>query len=384
MHIVYAVTTCSDRVYKELFAKVKIKPAFQSQKYHRLLIEGLAAHTQVDVVANPPVNRSNLEKAYVSLPEETEGGARYHYIPAIRNPLRKLIAVAWGTFWKTLRFARKDSAVIVDCLNRTTAFFALLAAKLRRCRCVGIITDLPDMLGGGSISVGMANFVIRHCTDYVLLTEKMNEYIKNPGKPYVVLEGHSDIAMAERKPHPEKKTTPRVVFYAGGVSRQYGLADLTEGFRMADIPNTRLEIYGPGDYVQELQQIAREDSRIFYGGMLLNSEIVEKEQQATLLVNPRPTHEEFVKYSFPSKTMEYMASGTPVLTTRLPGMPKEYYPHVFFIEEETAEGIAAALKTVLSESDAELFRRGGDARDFVLNKRNNLVQSQKIIQMLSH
>lgn len=382
MHILYAVTTCSDRVYRELFSHVKVKPAFQSQKYHRLLIEGLAAHTRVDVVANAPVNRSNLEKAFVSLPDETEGGARYHYIPAIRNPALKLLCVAWGTFFKTLTLARKDTAVVVDCLNRTTAFFALLAAKLRHCRCVGIITDLPDMLGGGGFSKKMANFVIRHCTDYVLLTRAMNAYIRNEEKPYVILEGHSDISMEEKVPSMEKKALVRTVFYAGGVSRQYGLADLTEGFLQADLPNTRLEIYGPGDYVKELQQIAQKDPRVFYGGMLLNAQIVEKEQEAALLVNPRPTHEEFVKYSFPSKTMEYMASGTPVLTTRLPGMPEEYYPYVDFIEEESAAGIAAALKKVLAQPDEVLFHRGQAARAFVLKERNNVVQAQKLLKML--
>ena len=384
MHILYAVTTCSDRVYHQLFSRVKVKPAFQSQKYHRLLIEGLAAHTQVDVIANAPVNRSNLDKAIVILPEETEGGARYHYIPAVRNPIVKLLFVAGGTFFRTLTMARRDTAVVVDCLNRTTAFFALLAAKLRRCRCVGIITDLPDMLGGGSFSKKMANFVIRHCTDYVLLTEAMNDYICNPGKPYVILEGHADISMKEKQPSMEKKTPVRTVFYAGGVSCQYGLKDLTEGFLRADIPNTRLEIYGPGDYVKELQQIAETDSRVYYGGMLMNSQIVEKEQEATLLVNPRPTHEEFVKYSFPSKTMEYMASGTPVLTTRLPGMPREYYPYVDFIEEESADGIAAALKRVLAASDEELFRKGNTARAFVLEERNNVVQAGKLLDMLEN
>lgn len=382
MHILYAVTTCSDRVYKELFSQVKVKPAFQSQKYHRLLIEGLAANARVDVIANAPVNRSNLDKPFVRLPRETEGGAVYHYIPAIRNPILKLMAVAAGTFFKTLFMAGKDTAVIVDCLNRTTAFFALSAARIRGCRCVGIITDLPDMLGGSRFSKKMANFVIRHCTDYVLLTEAMNDYIGNKRKPYVILEGHSDISMRDRVPSMEKKSPVRTVFYAGGVSRQYGLADLTEGFLQADIPNTRLEIYGPGDYVKELQAIAETHPNVYYGGMLLNSQIVDREQEAALLVNPRPTREEFVKYSFPSKTMEYMASGTPVLTTKLPGMPKEYYPYVDFIEEESASGIAAALKAVLARSDEELFRKGQSARDFVLEGRNNVVQAKKLLTML--
>ena len=383
MHIIYAVTTCSDRVYKQLFDKVKTKPAFQSQKYHRLLIEGLAAGAKVDVVANPPVNRSVLSEKLVHLPREEEGGACYHYIPAIRNPIVKATAVGLGTFFRTLFLIRKDSAVIVDGLNRVTALSAMLAARLRGKPCVGIVTDLPDMLSGSSFSKKLANFVIRHCTHYVLLTEAMNDYLNKAGKPYVILEGHADITMADRVPSMDRKSKPRVCFYAGGVSRQYGLANLVEGFRKADIPNAVLHIYGPGDYVKELQQIAQEDERIFYGGMLLNSEIVEKEQEATLLVNPRPTGEEYVKYSFPSKTMEYMASGTPVLTTVLPGMPKEYYPYVFFLEDETAEGIARILPELLAKSEEELFEKGSRARAFVLDQRNNLVQAQKIIQMLS-
>ncbi|MGM9549264.1 MAG: glycosyltransferase [Faecousia sp.] len=382
MHIIYAVTTCSDRVYRQLFADVPQKPAFQSQKYHRLLIEGLAAGAKVDVVANPPVNRTVLRKSFVRLPRETEGGACYRYIPAIRNPILKAAAVGLGTFFQTACLAGKDSAVVVDCLNRTTALAGLLAARLRGKRCVGIVTDLPDMLGGSGFSKKMANFVIRHCTDYVLLTQAMNDYLNRDGKPYVILEGHSDIAMEKQKPSPERKASPRVCFYAGGVSKQYGLGNLVEGFQKADLPDARLEIYGPGDYVQELSQIAAEDPRIFYGGMLLNREIVEREMEATLLVNPRPTGEEYVKYSFPSKTMEYMSTGTPVLTTVLPGMPLEYHPYVYLLEDESADGIAEKLRQILSQPAQVLFQKGCSAREFILQEKNNVRQAGKILAML--
>ena len=382
MHIIYAVTTCSDRVYKQLFDKVKTKPAFQSQKYHRLLIEGLADGAEVDVVANPPVNRSVLSENIVRLPREEEGGACYRYIPAIRNLILKAAAVGVGTFFRTFLLIRKDSAVVVDGLNRMTALAGMLAARLRGKPCVGIVTDLPDMLSGSRFSKGMANFVIRHCTHYVLLTEAMNDYLNKQGKPYVILEGHADITMAERIPSLEKKLAPRVCFYAGGVSKLYGLGNLVDGFRKANLPDTQLHIYGPGDYVKELQQIVEEDARIYYGGMLLNTQIVEKEQEATLLVNPRPTDEEYVKYSFPSKTMEYMASGTPVLTTVLPGMPKEYHPFVYLLEDETADGIAKMLREVLSHPEETLFQKGAEARHFVLEQKNNVIQARKILEML--
>ncbi len=383
MHILYAVSTCSEKTYKKLFANVKDKPAFQSQKYHRLLIEGLAKGAKVDVAANPPVNRNVLGKAFVRLPRETEGGAVYHYLPAVRNPILKMAVVGVGTFFQTLFLAKKDGIVMVDVLQRVTAFSALLAAKLRRVPCIAIITDLPDMLGGGGFFVKMGNFVIRHADGYVLLTQAMNSYIGNENRPYVVLEGHADITMAEKAPSLEQKKSPRVCLYAGSVCVQYGLKNLVEGFRMADIPNARLEIYGPGDYVEELKAIAAEDPRVFYGGMLLSSEVVEKEMEATLLVNPRPTNEEFVKYSFPSKTMEYMSSGTPVATTVLPGMPEEYHSYVYLFRDESAQGIGKTLKEIFENDDQTLFRKGQDARAFVLDTRNNVIQAAKIIEKFS-
>lgn len=383
MHIIYAAATCSDAVYRKLFSHTKIKPAFQSQKYHRLLVEGLAAHTHVDVVASPPVNRRVLSQPVVKLEKEEYGQLSYHYIHGYRNPIRKAFHVFFGTFFRTLRLAKNDSAVVVDCLSRTAAMAALLAARIRRKPGIGVVTDLPDMLSDKSLARFSANLCIRLCTGYVLLTKAMNDYIGNRKKPYVVLEGHADIAMEQQVPSLERKLPKRVCLYAGSLSRRYGLGDLVEGFRMADIPGAQLHIYGAGDFEPELKEIAQEDSRIVYGGMLLSGEVVEKEMEATLLVNPRPTNEEYVKYSFPSKTMEYMSTGTPVLMTRLPGVPEEYLEHLFLIEEESAGGIARALTDALSHSDAELFEKGCRARRFVLEERNNVVQAEKILTMLA-
>jgi len=382
MHILYAVTTCSDAVYKKLFSQVEKKPAFQSQKYHRLLIEGLAAHTQVEVIANPPVNRHVLQRAFVSLPTEVEGGAVYRNLPAVRNPLLKGAVVGCGTFFRVLRRADRDSAVVVDVLNRVTALSALLAARIRRRRCVGIVTDVPDLLSGSRLVKAVSNFVIRHCTDYVFLTQAMNDLLNPSGKPYVILEGHADIAMEKKEPSLNRKATPRVCMYAGGVSRQYGLSNLVEGFQKAALPNARLHIYGSGDYVEELKKVAAKDQTIVYGGMLLSGQVVEKEMEATLLVNPRPTTEEYVKYSFPSKTMEYMSTGTPVLTTVLPGMPREYYPYVYLMEDETPQGIGTRLREVLSGTDEALFVQGQKARRFILKEKNNVLQASKILEML--
>ena len=38
------------------------------------------------------------------------------------------------------------------------------------------------------------------------------------------------------------------------------------------------------------------------------------------------------KYFFPSKMMDYLASGTPTISTKLKGIPEEYFNYCFTIE----------------------------------------------------
>lgn len=61
-----------------------------------------------------------------------------------------------------------------------------------------------------------------------------------------------------------------------------------------------------------------------YFGVVANEIVVQEQLEATLLVNLRPTNEEYTKYSFPLKNMEYMVFSTPVPTTCLRDMHEEY------------------------------------------------------------
>ena len=381
MKIVYAAGCVSEKTYEKLYSGAAAAPGFQSQKYNRLFIEGLAEHTRVDVVSYPPAEERALSSGVISLPEETVNKACYHYMKTYRSLPRRWLHYFLGSFLRCMKLLDKDSAVMLDCWNQMSGLGALLASRLKGCRCVCVVTDLPDYLGGG-LTETLSEFLIRHATDYVVLTQRMNDRVNKKGKPYVVLEGHADITMASREPSMARKSKKRICLYAGSIHRIYGIERLVEGFRQAAIPDAELHIYGSGDYQKELEEIAAREPSIIYGGMLLPSQVVEKEMEATLLVNPRPSDEEFVKYSFPSKTMEYMSTGTPVLMTKLPCLPEEYLPHLYLIQEETPRGMAEALKQVLSLPDEVLFQKGCQAREFVLRERNNVVQAAKVLDML--
>jgi glycosyltransferase involved in cell wall biosynthesis len=107
-----------------------------------------------------------------------------------------------------------------------------------------------------------------------------------------------------------------------------------------------------------------------------------RERQATLLVNPRSTKEEFTKYSFPSKTIEYMLSGTPVLTTRLQGIPEEYFKYVFSAEDNDVSLLTDAINNALSHTDAELAQMGLGAREYIVKNKNSVAQAKRILEFI--
>ena len=114
----------------------------------------------------------------------------------------------------------------------------------------------------------------------------------------------------------------------------------------------------------------------------MNDIVIQAELEADLLINPRPTHEEFTRYSFPSKNMEYMATGTPVLTTDLPGMPEEYKQYVYLLKDETEDGVCQALIQIFKEPDKERSEKGKKAKRFVMEKKNNVRQAKKVVDLV--
>jgi len=217
----------------------------------------------------------------------------------------------------------------------------------------------------------------------------VNKLINKVNCPYIVIEGISDSSISMELQTCEKiqKNTEFRCIYAGRLDSVFGIKSLIEGFLEANIPLSKLVIYGHGDMVPYVRNKCAESSKIIYNGVVENREVLCDELNSTLLINPRPTIYEYTKYSFPSKNIEYMSTGTPVLTTKLQGMPSSYYDHVYFIEDESAKGISESLLKVYNEPSENLFEKGRSAKQFILQETNENKQGEKlyklIIQMLN-
>ena len=384
MKIIYGYSNCSDKKYEELMQGKNIAILQPDQKYHGLLIKGLSKNTEkVECLSGLPVNRELTSKILTKERDEQEGNIHYHYYTTLNLPILRHIMIFFGAFTNCIKAKKeKETFALCDCLNIANAYGMALACKLRKIPIITIVTDLPNMMYGGKLLKGIGNNFFNIVDGYIFLTQQMNGVVNRKNKPYIVAEGHVDagLQIVRENAKWENENGKRVVIYAGAISEMYGLKNLAEGFSLAKIPGSELWVFGDGDFKEELEKMG--DGNVKYMGVCSNRVVVEQEQKAALLINPRPTAPEYTKYSFPSKNMEYMVSGTPVMTTRLPGMPEEYIPYIYMIEEETAEGIADSLKKFFSESAENRNEKGKRAREFVLKNKSNIVQAKRIIEFL--
>lgn len=385
MRILYGYSNCSDSKYQELFHDQKVAVLQADQKYHGLLIRGLEANgANVECVSGLPVNRSVTRKILIHEKDEQEGNIHYHYLKTFNLPILRQIGIFFGSLffvWKQKK--KQQTAILCDCLNLANAYGMLWGSKIKKFPIIYIVTDLPEFQRSRFLR-WVNERMFKRADGFILLTEQMNQKVNLKGKPYIVLEGHCDSKLEELSPDEryENLTGKQIILYAGSLLKLYGIQNLVEGFLAAGLQNAELHIYGDGDYRPELENICRQHQQVHYCGICPNVQIVHEEQRVALLVNPRPSSPEYTKYSFPSKNMEYMVSGTPVLTTDLPGMPREYLPYIYLIRDESPDGIANILRQILSIPSNSRYQKGSEARTFVKQKKSNRVQAKKIIEFL--
>ena len=213
--------------------------------------------------------------------------------------------------------------------------------------------------------------------DYILYTKHMAEYLKLPEDRWIVMEGsiHANEVVELRK---APKTN--AIMYSGLCDLHYGIPLLLEAFSLVEDNNCQLWITGAGNAVNLIQEYAAKDPRIQYFGYLPSRQnLLDKQQQAKAMISMRLPTEEASAYCFPSKLFEYMLSGNPVLSFRIPGIPEEYFDYLVEMADPTVAAVAAAIRQVLQMSEAESTALGMAGRDFVLAEKNNIVQAKKII-----
>ena len=124
---------------------------------------------------------------------------------------------------------------------------------------------------------------------------------------------------------------------------------------------------------------AARDRRVVYPGYLAFEQVLELYRTADLLLNLRVTKALDTRYFFPSKLMEYVASGVPVLSTCTGHVEEEYGEVVYLLREETPEALGAAITAIRRQPPDEREALGRRARQFMLEHKTWHRQGEKLI-----
>jgi glycosyltransferase involved in cell wall biosynthesis len=232
------------------------------------------------------------------------------------------------------------------------------------------------------IEIKLLEKSIKYIDSFVFLTEQMSElcYFKN--KKSIVIEGiYSDIHTTSWVP--EKILNKKIVLYTGSVEKRYGIVTLLEAFKRISVSDYELWICGVGNGISIIEEFMKQDKRIKYFAQISRDQVLILQKQATVLVNPRCSEGDYTLYSFPSKTMEYLASGTVTIMNRLPGIPIEYFNYVYVPKDESTNSLKDAILDVCEQSFEERVEFGIKARDFILNNKSVFQQGEKLNQFIN-
>lgn len=397
MNILYFGTVCNLDSYENLLKNCSHKPSIASIIFESALLSGLKSNgASVEIHSFPMIPtypHSNL-LYFGGQSEVLPCGYSCRWLKTINFPILKQLSRKFDAKQVIKTWTKKHSTDGIILTYSIPPFLVndiLSYARRSKIKTVAIVTDLlSDMyinVPHDTLEYKLKTLYLKPALQrqgdydaYIYLTKAMRDMVA-PDKPYMVMEGIADICTARKTKKIDKKT-PRIIMYAGLLCEKYGILNLLDAFQRLSLPSVELWLFGDGSAVPQIIERSKANPQIQYFGNLPREDILDYESKATLLVNPRDPSEPFTEYSFPSKTIEYMLSGTPLLTTRLKGIPDEYFDYTFTIDSNSPDDLADEIYHALTCSDEKLEKMGTAAQRFVAESKNSVKQSAKVLSFI--
>ena len=380
--LLYLSPGCEPTLFAKGIEEKRFSSGMQVQRFNSLVIRGLSYCDEVSAIGHLPYANSQSNELDSSVIRDDaikwyclkNYHGRYGKIKRFKELLFKGL---------TISKQQKVKAVFADAISPLYALAALIIAKRSRCTSVGIVTDVPMYMcaQNKSLRARLTQSFLTKFDYYVLLSKPMDAVVNPNHHPSIVMEGlceYDETPLIQKAAHDKFR-----IVYAGSVDDGNGITNLLNAFNSISGNNAELVIYGSGPLVGRVTEYANKNSNISYGGVLDSEQMRESLRDADVLINPRPVDLDFVAYSFPSKMMDYMSSGTITMCTRLSCISEEYFEHLYVIENDTVEGLRESLKGVINLPFEKRVEIGMGAREFVMKNKNHVAQGKRIYEMIT-
>lgn len=393
MRIVFIGGLFSDKQQEDVYRNSKTMPNMAANVHQWNIVNGLT--DEVDII-NPLFlgNYPNeYKKIFVAREEWSHNERSSNISPSTINifGLKQIFRLFNLTHEIRKKIKKQDDTVIVVYSLNTSFLVSLRLAMVGHNdipTCV-IVPDLPlfYITNAGksklyrilkTIDWKIMVHLCKRIDSFILLTEAMKDKLNINKQPYMISEGICEVDDKKYDDPIENNT----ICYTGTLDREFGILDLIRNFLAVADDEWVLKIAGGGNAKSEIEKISRENARIIYCGILTNLDTKKLQRTSKVLINPRSSDEEFTKYSFPSKTMEYLKSGRPVIMHKLPGIPPEYDDYLLYFDNTSDDAVQKGLIDVMSKTTKELNEIGAKGKKFVETEKNCKVQGKRIIEFL--
>lgn len=179
---------------------------------------------------------------------------------------------------------------------------------------------------------------------------------RHTGSPSLHLDGGVTEASKGFPIHPTVR--PRLL-YTGALDQWGGITQLLDAFRKLRTPNATLVVTGWSQW-PAIKKRLETTPGVDYRGRVDEASLLQLAEEAAVLVNPRPLKMPGNQMNFPSKLLEYLTYGRPVVTTMTPGVAPEYADFTIPAKSDSPDDLAAAIDRALSldhEHRVEMARR---------------------------
>ena len=403
MDVLYVGKFYPDKLIKSLKEDSRNKAGGMSNhNFEMSIINGLCQ--QKDIVLHcftlPEVYSFpyNNKRFYTTAESYDYKSAYIHSVGFCNLPIVKegwsIISLAFQIVKQIYACKSRNVAIIVntpDCklLNAVRIAKYLTSKKITQ---TVIIPDIPSMLISMNKPNPIKGAILKMINEramkmtsvsdgLVLLTESMMDFVEDKSVPHILMEGIVDVQSMDVN-QGYCISDKEVILYTGTLLRIFGIMNLVEAFQKIKNRNIELWICGTGDSKDQIEQAAKYDNRIKYLGLVDSKTALNLQRQATILVNPRTSEGEYTKYSFPSKTMEYLLAAKTVIINRLEGIPEEYYQFVYTPVDESVDALKDCIEAVLDASKEERTQKADAGRRFVIDKKNSRSQTSRILNMI--
>ena len=391
MKLIYLGFMYSDDLLTKIKNKNLAKPQMAPHTFGKNLIGGFLPIEDVSVSAVnvPPIGSFPVASKKLLFKRETWANGNNLQIGYINLPLIKKCIIK-NHLKKALSELIKDSggdvSILIYSLYEPFLDAAIWAKKkhkgikiyLIQTDCVPGREDMDRFMTAGAKKRGDRLINKAKVVDgFVVLTKYLAEALEVGDRPFCVTECVCDFSQ-EADPHTENR---KICLYTGSLAKEYGLIEMAEAFKTMD--DAELWICGGGELENYFSDMSNKHQNIKYFGFVPQHKIAEIRQKSNYLINPRRPSGTYTKYSFPSKTAEYMASGKPVIMYKLEGIPDEYDDYLNYLSSDSPEAIAEELKVILSADYGALCDKAKNGRDFIRENASPQKQARKIINMIN-